>query len=167
MRLSGRNRSEAKGGLTASKVDHFTEGGQAGRESKARARPFGLPGQPNKLSISLKELPRAGACARSARVWARAKRARWRAGRRGAPARALCSLALPQFFQRNGQFLRLSGQARSEAEGGPTALEIDHFIEGNATCWSDACENAGSSPAPVHSLRSRRSPPLEASRALP
>ena len=47
------------------------------------------------------------------------------------------------FLQQSGQFLRLSGQARSEAEGGPTASKIDHFVEGNATCWSDACENAG------------------------
>ena len=33
------------------------------------------------------------------------------------------------FLQQSGQFLRLSGQARSEAEGGPTALEIVHFVE--------------------------------------
>ena len=46
-------------------------------------------------------------------------------------------------LQQSGQFLRLSGQARSEAESGPTASKIDHFVEGNATCWSDACENAG------------------------
>ena len=41
------------------------------------------------------------------------------------------------FLQQSGQFLRLSGQARSEPEGGPTASKIDHFVEGNATCWSD------------------------------
>ena len=51
--------------------------------------------------------------------------------------------------------MRLSGQARSEAEGGPTASKIEHFVEGNATCWSDACENAGERQFGVRRLISK------------
>ena len=70
------------------------------------------------------------------------------------------------FLQQSGQFLRLSGRPPLRYGLGPTASKIVHFVQGNATCWSDACENAGGSPAPTRSLRSHR-PPLEASRAPP
>ena len=47
------------------------------------------------------------------------------------------------FLQQSGQFLRLSGRPPLRYGLGPTASKIVHFVEGNATCWSDACENAG------------------------
>ena len=91
------------------------------------------------------------ASASEASALARAKRARWCGARGFVHMRRTNTW---HFLQQSGQFLRLSGQARSEAEGGPTASKIDHFVEGNATCWSDACENAGCSPALTCSLRS-------------
>ena len=47
------------------------------------------------------------------------------------------------FLQQSGQFLRLSGRPPLRYGLGPTASKIVHFVEGNATCWSDACEKKG------------------------
>ena len=44
------------------------------------------------------------------------------------------------FLQQSGQFLRLSGRPPLRYGLGPTASKIVHFVEGNAMCWSDACE---------------------------
>ena len=63
------------------------------------------------------------------------------------------------FLQQSGQFLRLSGRPPLRYGLGPTASRSAHFVEGNATCWSDACENAGCSPALTCSLRSHRPVP--------
>ena len=58
------------------------------------------------------------------------------------------------FLQQSGQFLRLSGRPPLRYGLGPTASKIVHFVEGNATCWSDAYEKKGCSPALTYSLRS-------------
>ena len=69
LRLSGQARSEAEGGPTASKLDHFTEGGQAGRECRARGESVReAPKAPTKGQGGAREAPSGGAV--------RAKRAR-------------------------------------------------------------------------------------------